>query len=366
MLYLKYKIFTFLQIGSPSPPSYIPHTMTKFTDRMSLMERIINLAFVSFERLFLDLYYLPRQSALYEKYFPHLKRDMYSVRKNASIVLLNTHVSLGYPRPYMPNQIEVGGMHINRQRKPLPQDIDKFIREAPYGVIYFSMGSNLKSKDLPDLKKKEILIAFSNIKQRVLWKFEDPYLVGKPDNVFIGEWFPQDDILAHDNVKLFITHCGLLSTTESVYHAKPIIGIPIFGDQFLNMAKAEVNGYGIRLDYQTLNAKNLVATIDLILTDKSYAQRVHEMSLRYRDQPMLPMDLAVYWVEYVARNKGAWHMHCAGLDLSMLEYHNIDAIILLYCGMVLILLTTAYLIGKCCKTIIKRFNCTEYYKLKIL
>ena len=340
--------------------------MTKFTDHMSLMERIINLAFVSFERLFLDLYYLPRQSALYEKYFPHLQRDMNTVRKSASIVLLNSHVSLGYPRPYMPNQIEVGGMHINRQRKTLPQDIEKFIQEAPYGVIYFSMGTNLKSKNLPDHKKKEILNAFSNIKQRVLWKFEDPYLKGKPDNVFISEWFPQDDILAHDNLILFITHCGLLSTTESIYHAKPIIGIPIFGDQFLNMAKAEANGYGIRLDYQTLNAKNLVAAIDLILTDKSYVQRVKEMSLRYRDQPMLPMDLAIYWVEYVARNKGASYLHCAGLDLSTHQYHNIDAIVLLYGGMLLILLTIAYLIGKCITTILKRFNCKEYYKLKIL
>ncbi|XP_065368553.1 uncharacterized protein LOC135961001 [Calliphora vicina] len=329
-------------VGSPSPPSYIPSAMLKFTDHMSLTERVGNLAFVSFERLFLDLHYLPRQAALYEKYFPHLERDMYTVRKNAAAVLLNTHVSLGYARPYVPNQIEVGGMHINRQRTPLPEDIEKFITEAEHGVVYFSMGSNLKSKDLPPAKKQELLTAFKNLKQRVLWKFEDPKLEGKPDNVFISDWFPQDDILADENVKVFITHGGLLSTTESIYHGTPVIGIPIFGDQFLNMAKAESNGYGIRLDYQTLNSKDLTAAVERVINDQSYTQRIKDMSERYRDQPMLPLDLAVYWVEHIARHKGAKYLHCAGVDLSFIEYHNIDAMLLLYGGLLFMLFGIIY------------------------
>lgn len=311
---------------------------------MSLVERIGNLAFLTFERIFLDFSYLPRQAAVYDKYFSHVERDMYTVRKNAAAVLLNTHVSLGFPRPYMPNQIEVGGMHINRKRKPLPADIEKFINESKHGVIYFSMGSNLKSKNLPAAKRQELLNAFKGLKQRVLWKFEDPMLEGKPDNVFISDWFPQDDILAHENVKLFITHGGLLSSTESIYHGTPIIGIPIFGDQFLNMARAEANGYGIKIDYQSLNAKDLVDAINRMLTDKTYAQRVKDMSDRYKDQPMLPIDLATFWVEHIVRHKGAKYLHCAGLDLSFIEYHSIDAIIILYGGILFILFAIVYFI----------------------
>lgn len=328
--------------------------MLRFTDHMTLTERVGNLAFITFERLFLDYHYLPRQAELYNKYFPHAERDMYTVRKNAAAVLLNTHVSLGYPRPYVPNQIEVGGMHINRKRKPLPEDIENFITEAKHGVIYFSMGSNLKSKDLPVAKKQEILSAFKNLKQRVLWKFEDTNLEGKPDNVFIRDWFPQDDILAHKNVKLFITHGGLLSTTETIYHGKPIIGIPIFGDQFLNMAKAETNGYGIRLDYQTLNAKDIVAAIERILGDPSYTQRIQDISARYRDQPMLPLDLAVYWVEHIAHHKGAKYLHCAGLDLSFIEYHNIDAILILYGGIAFTLFAFIYFLSLIIKALLCR------------
>lgn len=309
---------------------------------MTFTERVGNLAFSTLERLLLDLYYLPLQNELYKKYFPHLERDMYEVRKNTALVLLNSHVSLGFPRPYMPNHIEVGGMHINRQRKPLPENIEKFINESEHGVVYFSMGSNLKSRDLPLEKRNAILNTFKKLKQRVLWKFEDGQLEDKPDNVLISGWFPQDDILAHKNVKLFITHGGLLSTTESIYHSTPFIGIPIFGDQFLNMARAEANGYGVHLDYKTLNTNDMLNAIQKVLNDNVYTQRISEISARYKDQPMLPMDKAIFWVEHIVRHKGANYLHCAGLDLNFVEYHNLDAIFILYGSILFVIFALGY------------------------
>lgn len=99
----------------------------------------------------------------------------------------------------------------------------------------------------------------------MLWKWEDDNLPGKPDNVFIAKWFPQDDILAHENVKLFITHGGLLSSTEAVYHGVPIIGIPVFADQKLNMARAVNGGYGLTIDYIDLTEVALTAALNEIL-----------------------------------------------------------------------------------------------------
>uniref|UniRef100_A0A1I8NYK7 UDP-glucuronosyltransferase n=1 Tax=Stomoxys calcitrans TaxID=35570 RepID=A0A1I8NYK7_STOCA len=333
-------------VGSPSPPSYVPSTLLPFTDRMTLGQRIGNLALLTFERLLLDLYYLPKQEKIFRQHFPHSQRSMLEIRKNAALVLLNSHVSLSFPRPYVPNQIEVGGMHINRQRKPLPLDIERFISESPHGVVYFSMGSNIKSKNLPFEKRQELMKALKSLKQRVLWKFEDPHLEGKPDNVYISDWFPQDDILAHDNVKVFITHGGLLSTTESIYHGKPFIGIPIFGDQFLNMAKAEANGYGIMLDYKNLSANALKQAVEKMVYNKEYTNLVKAMSARYKDQPMAPLQKAVYWVEHVARHKGAKYLHCAGLDLNFIQYHNIDAILILYGGILFVLFVVLWLL-KC-------------------
>ncbi|XP_008470293.1 UDP-glucuronosyltransferase-like [Diaphorina citri] len=56
------------------------------------------------------------------------------------------------------------------------------------------------------------LKAFSKIPQRVLWKFEDnDTSIFKPyKNIRTSSWMPQRDIFAHPNMKLFISHGGLL------------------------------------------------------------------------------------------------------------------------------------------------------------
>lgn len=55
--------------------------------------------------------------------------------------------------------------------------------------------------------------------------------------------------VAHPKVKLFITHGGLHSLEETVFNAKPIVGVPFFADQYFNIKLAEENGYGKLVDY---------------------------------------------------------------------------------------------------------------------
>lgn len=47
------------------------------------------------------------------------------------------------------------------------QDLQKLMDEAEHGVIYFSMGSNAKSKDFPDAMKEDFLRVFGQVKQTV-------------------------------------------------------------------------------------------------------------------------------------------------------------------------------------------------------
>lgn len=106
----------------------------------------------------------------------------------------------------MPNIIEVGGAHI-KPPKPLQPAIQEFIDNSEHGVIVFSLGSFLHSSAMPKKIVEIFLKAFSKLKQRVIWKYEDETLV-VPSNVLIKKWLPQSDILAHPNVVLFITHGG--------------------------------------------------------------------------------------------------------------------------------------------------------------
>ena len=76
------------------------------------------------------------------------------------------------------------------------QDLEDYLNEAEHGVIYFSMGSMIRAETLPSDKTDAFLQAFSELPQRVLWKWEADTLPGQPENVRIAKWLPQFDILS--------------------------------------------------------------------------------------------------------------------------------------------------------------------------
>lgn len=88
----------------------------------------------------------------------------------------------------------------------------------------------------------------------------------KPENIYISTWLPQDDILAHPNVKIFFSHCGLGGVVEAKHHGVPIIGLPIYGDQPKNADKVVAEGWGIKLDIMELTEQSLRDSINDILT----------------------------------------------------------------------------------------------------
>lgn len=346
--------------GAPPSLSYVPNAFLDYTDRMSFYQRFNNALLNIFENVVMYLYHYPKQAKIYNKYFPDPKPDFNEVLKSSvSLVLLNTHFSYDYPRPYLPNIKEIGGIQIDRNIKPLPADIQEFIDSAEHGVIFFSMGSNLKSVDFPEAKREAFVKVFSKLKQKVIWKFESESFSTKPKNVLISDWLPQNDILAHPKVKLFITHGGLLGTTEAIYHGIPIVGIPIYGDQRMNVARAEKAGYGVKLEYSDLDEEHISAAINEVLSKPKYIESIKKISIAYRDQPMTPKETANYWVDYVGRHKGAAHMQAASRELNYFQHSMIDVAIvlvilsvigfLLFCLVVKVVLKKVFLSKKCDK-----------------
>ena len=96
------------------------------------------------------------------------------------------------------------------------------------------MGFIFQPKAVPDSRIQAIFDAFAQIPQRVIMKLDDisdKTTLKVPNNVLLKPFLPQQDILAHKNTKLFITHCGMHGVMEAIYHAVPMVGMPVFIDQ---------------------------------------------------------------------------------------------------------------------------------------
>ncbi|XP_065354386.1 UDP-glycosyltransferase UGT5-like [Calliphora vicina] len=313
-------------MGNMSPLSYSPLITAGLTERMTYLERLKNVILSFMELLHVRIHLIPAQRKLIETYLPHIKDDIWDLRTNFSIMLLNNHFSLSFPRPYVPSMVEVGGFQIHYKPKTLPQDILNFLNSSSEDVIYFSMGSNVKSKDFPPEKLKMLTELFGSLPYKILWKFENPTLPGKPKNVFISSWFPQPDVLAHPRVKLFISHGGLLSTSESVYHGKPMLGLPVFYDQQMNIRIGIQAGFALGLDFHTLPREEFKSSILEMMNNQKYINSAKTISNIYHDQPMKPLDLAIYWTEYVLRHKGAVHLKNPAQSMNFIQKHSIDTV----------------------------------------
>jgi len=197
---------------------------------------------------------------------------------------------------------------------------------------------------MPEKYRKIFIGAFSKLKHKVLWKWEET-MADLPPNVKLSKWLPQQDVLGHPKARIFITHGGFGGTTEAVCHGVPLIGIPMFGDQSLNMAKAERAGFCLTLEFTKLTEDLLLETINRVLTEQSFTERVQTLSKVFADQPDKPLDRAVFWTEYVLRHKGAPHLHSPARNLNFFQYHSLDVIGVLAAGLIIFLYLVKKVIG---------------------
>lgn len=194
--------------------------------------------------------------------------DLRDLADNTSILFVNQHFSFAGPRPLPVNVVEIGGIHIKQSRQPLPGDLQQLLDDAVNGVIYVSWGSIINSQGMSLSKKQEIVGAFKRLPHTILWKWQNDSLTATAKNVHIRSWLPQIDILCHPNVKVFMSHGGLMGTSEGVYCQKPTIVTPIYGDQFLNAAALEHRGMGLVLHYNQLTEDKIVDAIHRILNPR--------------------------------------------------------------------------------------------------
>ncbi|XP_056632310.1 UDP-glucosyltransferase 2-like isoform X2 [Diorhabda sublineata] len=303
---------------------------------MSFKERLISFVYVYLYKYFLYEKFFTTYPDILKKYFGQDLPPLKDLQNNISMMFIGTHPLFHNVRPMNPNTITIGGgMHI-KPPKDLPKDLKQFLDEGKNGVIYFSLGSNVNSNLLTEEFKKAVIESFAEIPHKVLLKM-DREIQGFSENVLVRKWLPQQDILRHPNVKLFITQGGLQSLQESVINGIPLIGIPFFGDQITNVNRMVKKGYGIKLDRRTITKELLTEAIKEVMSNASYQETAKAMGEIFRDEEIPSLQRAVYWTEYVIRHKGAKHLKSPIVDMPAWKFYMLDVLGFLAIILILIL-----------------------------
>ncbi|XP_061077352.1 UDP-glucuronosyltransferase 2B1-like [Conger conger] len=333
---------------APSPLSYIPITGSGFSDKMSFTERIRNMLFYLFT-LFHDVYIVrPHYAALCHDYLgPDV--DFYSLMQAADLWLMRVDFVFEFPRPTMPNAVYIGGFQC-KPAKPLPQDLEEFVQSSgEHGIIIMSLGTFVGQ--LPYDLTEEIAAAFAQLPQKIIWRHtgERPETLG--NNTLLVKWMPQNDLLGHPKTRAFVAHGGTNGVQEAIYHGMPVLGIPLFFDQYDNLLRLKIRGGAQILEIGTLNKDSFLQALQEVLHEPSYRMNMQRLSRLHLDQPMKPLDRAMFWIEFVMRHKGAAHLRTESYRMPWYAYHSVDVIMLLLAAVFVILLTAVAIIRfLCCRT----------------
>ncbi|XP_028433603.1 UDP-glucuronosyltransferase 2B13-like [Perca flavescens] len=311
---------------APSPLSYVPIPGLKSTDKMTFWQRVLNVLLALVVRnnhmTIKESHYTP---FVHRHFGPDVHYD--ELVQAADVWLMRTDFSFEFPRPTMPNVVYMGGFQC-KPSKPLPQHLEDFVQSsAEHGVIVMSLGTLVGS--LPEDIAEHVAATFSQLPQKVIWRHtgKRPSTLG--NNTLLLDWLPQNDLLGHPKTRVFVAHGGTNGLQEAIYHGVPIVGFPLMFDQDDNLFRMRVRGVAKVLEIGTLNKDNFLEALKAVLYEPFYRENMQQLSRLHRDQPMKPLDRAMFWIEFVMRHKGAAHLRSNSYKMSWIQYHSIDVIALL-------------------------------------
>ncbi|XP_029957228.1 UDP-glucuronosyltransferase 2A3-like [Salarias fasciatus] len=322
---------------APSPLSYIPVPGSGLTDKMNFIQRVKNFLFSTIGLVQQKVMVEPSYFAVREKYFEG-RFDTISLLQEADIWLFRSDFVFEYPRPTMPNVVYIGGFQC-KPAQPLPADLEEFVQSAgENGVIIMTLGTlvNALPADLAD----EVARVFAKLPQKVIWRHNGATPSTLGNNTLIVDWMPQKDLLGHPQIKLFVAHGGTNGVQEAIYHGVPVLGIPLFFDQYDNLLRLQDRGAAKILELSDLNADTFEQGIQEVLHTDSYRMNIQRMSRLHRDQPLAPMDQAVFWVEYVMRHKGAPHLRTEAYRMPWYSYYSLDVLLLMLTVLTALIVST--------------------------
>lgn len=313
----------------PSNPSYVPAFMSHLSDSMTFLERLQN-AWVLLLGYFADQRCFSCFDHVIQKHFPGQDVNLEELHRKAELWIYNTGFSLEYPRPLLPNVVFVGS-YLSKPAEPLPQEMEEFLA-GDHGFIVVALGTMVESISDRQLIEKMIR-AFSRLPQKVIWRFNNvswPSDLSLPDNVKTYNWLPQNDLLGQPQIRAFLSHGGINSLHQAVYHGVPVLGLPLFYDQTDNVIRLQSKGMALYITVGELEEEVLVAKLTQLITIPSFKQNALRTSKQLRYQPFSAAELTNRWIDSILKVGSGDHLKPHSYQMPTYELYLLDV-----CGFVL-------------------------------
>jgi 2-hydroxyacylsphingosine 1-beta-galactosyltransferase len=297
--------------------SYLPSIGVPFTDQMSFVERFLNSIYANgFKGMFGTFMKMQAEPFLKAGYdIPTTFFD------HDSLIMLQCPdgIATNFSKP--PNMITLSAV-TPRDPKPLKDKaIDEFLNKNEKN-IYISQGTIVNVIKLKDLI--EVFNNFSQIGFVLSFKGEHKD-INFPKNVLLVPWVEQNDLLGDKRINAFISHGGINSVMESLYHLKPVLALGLAIDQINTATYVKQKEFGIAfLDKSSVTTTSLINAIeDILKPNNKYLQNTIKYQKILKSNKN-PREVFHYWLEYGLEN-GYSHLQIKAYnDLYSFQLNNYD------------------------------------------
>ncbi|CAL1544433.1 unnamed protein product [Lymnaea stagnalis] len=300
---------------TPFSPGAEPMVFMGYTNRMTFLQRVhstlMYLMFTVYNPFISDelvTRFAPEK--------PHLTLRELVLR--AEVYVFEVDHILDYPRPSMPNVKHVGGSSATIS-KPLTGDFKQFVEASVNGIAVVTFGGN--EIGIPGHILKRMSEAFQKLDINVIWKAN--MTSPDPTRIMTSNWVPQNDLLGHPKTRVFVSHCGKNGQYEALYHAVPILCLPIYGDQYYNTERIRSKGFGLGADIRKITSEDLVHLIKEIASEAKYKTTIQKASKLFKELYQLPMKKAAYWFDHVMKYGGDY-MRSSGQEMPLYQFLLLD------------------------------------------